>query len=424
MHAGAVADIFPITNAQATGIHDAIKNGQFANYFLLNLGVDLDIPRFKASCAATLERYPILRATFPSLLGKHWMVIPHYLDLPVRVLDVNEDLAKASNDFCLKEMGYLTPNEPPVEFVLLRHKDQGVRLVLRISHAQYDGVSFPNILQSILNFYNKIEMPAVPGYPTFLVHAARQRPKAMEYWSNILQGSSLAKVESRLLPQGTIPDSPPKRVMVEVNRPKVQLPGSTTNATLISAAWAILISRITTTQDVIYGHTVSGRNSAIEGIEEILGPTLNIIPVRVNLANARTPTELLLAVQEQFLYLGESDSIGFRDIIDNCTDWPADSMFDTIIQHQNIEEHPEFGFSDASARVEFFTNDTTVPQALSMVSYAQPDCFHFKLAGNTAILSVETGEKMIDCLTTIMGRLVSYLDSPLQSCLGDIDLRV
>ncbi len=148
---GEVADILPITQFQEDKILRGIQDTrQFCNYFYLDLGPRPDIPGFEKNCSLTLQRYPILRAYFLQLLGKFWQVVPRQLDLPVRILDVDQDLDESFNQFCLKDIEELSPTRPPVGFALLRRSEQGVRFVLRISHAQYDGISLPTIIRSFL----------------------------------------------------------------------------------------------------------------------------------------------------------------------------------------------------------------------------------------------------------------------------------
>jgi non-ribosomal peptide synthetase component F len=134
-----------------------------------------------------------------------------------------------------------------------------------------------------------------------------------------------------------------------VNTP--QLPGDIKMASLVSSAWAIVLSHVGGEDDVVYGHLVAGRNSDIYGITEIVGPCLNIIPVRTIVSLNLTSIELLRSVQEQHVSVGQSDSMGLDHIIQNCTDWPAGLTFDTVVQHQNIDEHPETQLAGLTAKL-------------------------------------------------------------------------
>ncbi|KID95512.1 Condensation domain protein, partial [Metarhizium majus ARSEF 297] len=175
-----------------------------------------------------------------------------------------------------------------------------------------------------------------------------------------------------------------------------------TPATLASAAWALLLSRLTGRGDVVYGHLVAGRNSEMGGIDKTVGCCLNFIPVRVTFPSSQTPTELLFAVQEQFLAVGEADSLGYKEIIENCTDWPPGSTFESTIQHQNIDENPQIQSAAGVSQVQFFQNPHLVPMSIHMVSETRGDKLCLELNSNTHIMSLEAAEAMVNGLMSII----------------------
>ena len=58
---------------------------------------------------------------------------------------------------------------------------------------------------------------------------------------------------------------------------------STTKATILRAAWAILLARYCDTHDVCFGASVSGRYASIPGVETMPGPMVATVPIRVQL---------------------------------------------------------------------------------------------------------------------------------------------
>ena len=60
--------------------------------------------------------------------------------------------------------------------------------------------------------------------------------------------------------------------------------------TLVQGAWAILLSRYSGQEDVVFGATVAGRPTDLAGIESMIGLFINTLPVRVQV----TPAALLL----------------------------------------------------------------------------------------------------------------------------------
>ncbi|KAI0569223.1 Condensation multi-domain protein, partial [Pyrenophora tritici-repentis] len=98
---------------------------------------------------------------------------------------------------------------------------------------------------------------------------------------------------------------------------------------------------------------------------------MNIIPVRADVSAARTVADLLRSIQEQYVSIGESDSMGFNDIVEQCTNWPAGTMFDSFVKHQNIDTNPEIHIAGGISKVQWFDNPFAVATELSIVSQAQ-----------------------------------------------------
>ncbi|KPC63683.1 hypothetical protein ADL35_47605, partial [Streptomyces sp. NRRL WC-3753] len=51
--------------------------------------------------------------------------------------------------------------------------------------------------------------------------------------------------------------------------------------TVVQGAWAVLLSRLTGRDDVVFGSTVSGRPPEVPGVETMVGLFINTLPVRV-----------------------------------------------------------------------------------------------------------------------------------------------
>ncbi|PNY23799.1 Adenylation-domain containing protein [Tolypocladium capitatum] len=422
--AGAVADILPLTYFQEDCLVDGMKYPrQFCNYFYLDPGVGLDIVRFQRSCSLTLEKHPILRACFLPLHGRFRQVVLHQLDHPFHIYDTNEDLDQALHDFCLKDIEQFSPTQPPAAFILFRHKVQGIRFVLRLQHAQFDGLSLATIFRSLLDTYNDRAYPGTPSLSTFLAYARHRRCESISYWKSLLRGSSITRTESKLLPKGIRCHSP-KGIYVDADIPLPHLPGNITLASLIYAAWAVLLSRISGENDVVYACLVAGRNSAIEGVQDIVGPCVNIIPVRVTLSALQTPADLLLSVQEQFIAIGEADSLGFSDIVEHCTDWPPGSGFDSEIQHQNFHINPEFRFTEDMSTVQDFDNPYYMSPCLSVATRPKGNRLHVEVLSNTRIMTMGTANMVRDSLGGIIEKLTSCLDGSLQSCMDSVDFEL
>ncbi|KAF4463820.1 non-ribosomal peptide synthetase [Fusarium albosuccineum] len=427
-----VEDILPITSMQELYVTQGPAAPGYAHYFYLDLGSKLDISRIKESCLLTLERIPILRASFVGLLGKHWQVIPRHVPAELQMaqdIEVEESLDQATEAFCLHNWESISPIGPIAQFTILRHKDEGARLVIRLSHAQYDGVCFPVIVRSLIDGYTgaDVAMPS-PGFAEFLSHSARQRPQSIAYWTELLRGSSVTNILPKLRLSNTRQTTKlPQRIVVEANVALPDdLPHAVTPATVASAAWAVLLSHITGENDLVYAHSVAGRNSDIPRLEEIVGPCVNVIPIRATLDDSSSPAQLLETLQHQFLSLGSADSLGFKDILRECTDWPAGSEFESFLHHANVEEHPDFDFAGTRTRLSHFTNPRLGASQLMLASFPNKrgDHMQFQLNAMTDMLSEHQSRSLLDGLCKIIHLFGENLNSPISSWKGGVVLNI
>lgn len=415
-----VTDIYPLTGVQKTLVAAGIAFGMMADYFYMDLDASLNVSDLKHGCMRALEKFPILRARFLQLQGKFWQVVMHELNEAFTVHNVDGDLEEHYRNFCLENVKSILPTHQPAAFILFKH-DQVMRLTLRWSHAQYDAFSAPIVLQSIFDG-DQGEIPAKPTFPTFLTYAAKQHAQSLTYWSQLLQGSHLTPIGPHVRSRNP-PNAMPEKVYGAAEARLAHRTGKITHATLTRAAWAVLLSQMAGETDVIYGQVVAGRNAVIPAVEKIVGCCLNILPERVNFSSLKTVAELAHAVQDQYLSMGDADSLDFMDLVEQCTEWPAGSGFDTVLHHRNVEEDPAIQTPAGISRMKIFQNPLTSP-FIFIVSVSRGDNVGIEVWANTHIMDSETAAKMASNLALITEKLVTGMHMTLSDFVRDVKLLI
>ena len=69
--------------------------------------------------------------------------------------------------------------------------------------------------------------------------------------------------------------------------------------TLVQGAWAVVLSRYSGTEDVVFGTTVSGRSAGLRGMEAMVGLFINTLPVRMYVDPTQSVVAWLKEVQAQ-----------------------------------------------------------------------------------------------------------------------------
>ncbi|CAE7034434.1 HC-toxin synthetase [Pyrenophora teres f. teres] len=344
-----IVDILPVTHCQKFFLSRGQHDPRIAfNYFYVEMGPQLDLYLLRNSCRKVLDHLSILRSRFVPL-DDQWF--RSFSTIWICPLDIERT----------------DPLEVPTSFKVVRYKSTHNRLIIRLSHAQYDGVSFPIILRTLISIYQQEPLHPVAEFSTFLAHARKIQTLSGRYWRELLQGSRPIRVTEKLRLQ-VQEDISPRLVSVEKYMDAPRLPEGITMASLISSAWALVLAHITGEQDIVFGHLVAGRNSDIPEVAEIVGPCLNVIPVRTLVYPIKTSKDLIQSVQDQHVSLGESDSMGWDEIVKDCTDWPAGTMYDSLVQHQNIIARPEISFAGVTAKL----NGSKTP------SERRASCFCFR----------------------------------------------
>ncbi|EXM12457.1 hypothetical protein FOTG_19043 [Fusarium oxysporum f. sp. vasinfectum 25433] len=372
------------------------------------MGSLLDVQCLETSCRVLLDHLPILRTRFVFVEGKLWQVIIRNPELSFSSIEVDTMLPEASQALCLRDTENSSPLDLATSFTLIRNHLHEHRLVLRLSHAQYDGICRPAILKTLFAIYEQEQFVPLPSFSSYVADAQRRQSASILYWCKLLRGSNVTRATPELDPK-VLKDVPLRIVQSESAISMPRLPTSVTAASLVSCAWAMVLSDVSGEEDVVYGHVVAGRNSDLPGITEVVGPCLNIIPVRALIRPESTSSSLLRSIQEQHVSLAGSDSIGWHDIVRNCTNWPVTAGFGSVLQYQNMDERPRVRVSGTLTMIDWFKNPFSITPYLAVIARPQGCKLRVSITGTTHILTAEYADMLLDMLCKAITRLSTDL---------------
>ena len=338
-----ILDILPTTDFQAQAIAGQMLESRWMlNHFYLDGSGPLNIHLLRESVANIVASFDILRTVFAQHDGQCLQIILRQLHPSVVVEDVDSVEAFAARLESEHRLEAPRPGDSLVRFIVARQtSSERHRIFIRISHAQYDGVCFPTILSALKACYEGEPIFPAPSYSNY-VHGALGKitPSHYAYWRGLLEGSSMTEIvpQDRNAAFQTVPTKVMKQTLSVPPLAAVNI----TTATVVKAAWSLVLSRFAATSDIVFGHIISGRNvDGVSGIEHIVGPCLNLVPVRVRFDHSWTGLQLLQHIQEQQVENMPYESLGFQEVIDKCTDWNASGKrqgFSTVVQHQNMPQ--------------------------------------------------------------------------------------
>nr|ADY16697.1 TqaA [Penicillium aethiopicum] len=345
-------DLLPATQAQ----HVFIKRGTFHSYNWTIKGRSLNMDRLRETCQSLVDRHSILRTSFVEHEGHPIQLVLANLDVKVREvqcwpgedpMEVCKALWDGKDWPTLNVLG----GSLPVRFTLVSCPgNEHVVLTIQISHSQWDGVSIPKLFSDFAAIYNQTPLPPTSDFAHYLYHrvsSARedvQQDPTFQFWRHYLDGAKMA-----------VPFAPRALTLCAEPAAAAQsgqtlwtfkgivpptLPSGITMATLVKAATALFLSYHLGSRDVVFGHTVNGRNLPMDNIESLLGCTLNFVPLRVTFPEDSTDwtvMDLLHHTQTQYTRALSHEHVELRDIFQHSTNWPAETPLSLIVQHQNID---------------------------------------------------------------------------------------
>jgi amino acid adenylation domain-containing protein len=195
--------------------------------------------------------------------------------------------------------------------VISNHDTEGAQFVLTIHHALYDGWSMPLIVERANQAYREQALAKAAPFKSFIKFLAQiDRQACDRFWTEHLDGE--LQLQFPNLPYRnyqTRADS-----LLERYVPFSQNTTGHTIATLVRATWALVAATQIASDDVVFGETLTGRNAAIVGAEQIEGPMITTVPFRVRINRALSSSQYLQLVHNEAIKRIPYEHAGLQNI--------------------------------------------------------------------------------------------------------------
>ncbi len=124
---------------------------------------------------------------------------------------------------------------------------------------------------------------------------------------------------------------------------------------MIYTAWGILLQKYNNTNDIVFGTTVSGRNTDISGVEDMVGLFINTLPLRVNSTEGESVQSLLEKVDCILKERDEYQSTSLVDIKSYSEIDSKEELFDTLVVIENYPIDKALLNNDNPIKIEEYT---------------------------------------------------------------------
>jgi amino acid adenylation domain-containing protein len=328
----------------ASDIQEFFIDRSCFDWFAYILEGSLDLGRLQAACDMVVKKHSMLRTFFTQKDHRILQVtLPHMETSLHHITTARKVSAVAEKLWSHSSFESLPMDVLPVRFILISNTEANEHaLILRLSHAQYDGLSLPILTEDLAVAYGEGALSFGLQFSDYLQCRAQQdNTTGYTFWRTYLEGSTMTNLQDctfdtkdRTKEQGTLEAVDAKALITSPCEP----PEGITMATLIKAAGALVLGQLTHKKEIVFGQTVSGRSGLpLPGIESILGACLNFTPIRIDIQPTWPTAYYLRHVQAQHIQTTPHDYLALDDIVENCTSWRPQTALGAIFHHQDLD---------------------------------------------------------------------------------------
>ncbi|KAK6002869.1 hypothetical protein QM012_001619 [Aureobasidium pullulans] len=373
-----VCDVLPVTDTQALDIKQTIAPPRTSiQYTTMIFGEDIDSERLLNACNQLFKMHDILRTVFIQHELTFYQVVLEKLDDAVVTHHVEGDLEQQIEKICTADLeAELALGSAFAKILHVKSSDGRQGLILRLSHAQYDGVSLPALLNDLETLYNGGTITSEPfaAYISATLEPSVQE-KALTYWKGLLSGSSVLSL-------GISTEDNDKGVFKSASVDMANKPSDVTTANILTAAWSLVLARRLQTHDVIFGAVTSGRNIPdLVNADSIMGPCYQFAPVRVVFSSSQDTATLLRNIAAQTAQSSSHDFVGYSRIA-AAVGWDISCGLDSLVHHQDDEDDVDtMPFAGGVCAVDLVKPHGDSPKPFKVVSFVKGGETHVGVVG-------------------------------------------
>lgn len=431
-----VEDIYPLTPLQQGMLFHSLADpasGVYVEQFWCSLHGALETAAFRAAWERVIARHAVLRTSFElTHVREPAQVVHRTAAVPLTVVDWETRSEEEQERFFATVIrsdatrGFDSGVAPVMRLQLFRCSPVHHRFLWSFHHALLDGWSVPLVLGELFACYTAFvhtRQPSLPIAPPFRDYVAwlrtRDRGAAETFWRAHLDGCKdgpgLACRKARQATGSGCAGSRAHERWIDASTTAELIASAKRNhltpATLLHAAWALILMRSGGGTDVVFGSTIAGRPHTLPHADTMVGLFINTVPVRVA-ADRRTPLLAWLQhVQATLATVREFGFCGLEDIR-RWSGAPGGSrLFESIVVYENYPVMPVHGDASGGSAGDLVIGEIRSEESTNLPLTVVGGCgerFMVRILRDPAVFD----EGTVDMLLTALVRVLTAFREP------------
>ncbi|MBL1210748.1 condensation domain-containing protein [Geminocystis sp. GBBB08] len=333
------------------------NKGLYVEQIVGDLTEKIDRDLFTQTWQQIINRHDILRTSFIwENVEQPQQIINEVINFNLNTQDWSHlSLEKIQQKFeqFLKEdreKGFNLQQAPLMNLSLFKLEENHYKMLWTFHHILLDGRSFTLILKEVFNLYsaklnqenlNLSEPIPYQNYINWLQEQDLQ--KAQDFWQHQFKNfTNPTNIKIQKFTNQIINNQEKNRETITLSKELTQnlhkfvQENNLTLNTLIQGAWALLLSRYSGDNDIIFGAVRACRHS-VKNAESIIGLLINTIPVRIIISPEQNVLSYLNQVRQNWLEIRDFEYTPLAKI-QQWINLPANiSLFDSLLVFENYQ---------------------------------------------------------------------------------------
>ena len=418
-----IEHIYPANSLQQGFIYHVLVNPNDDAYrvqLVFDYKQELNVENYVKAWELAIVKHLILRTAF------NWeeniiQVIYSKGDLEYHLHDISNEENKEQS---IKEL-QLTDRQQrfdlskPTQLRLhiIKQSEEHYTIIKSEHHSISDGWSGPILLNDVHSNYHDLSFGNTPlvivddSYVRVQDYIQSQKRQAQEYWQDKLQEVTANDLSVLLSTDKNINDIKElegnytqsliieDKIYKKIKNITISL-GITTN-TLLQFVWHKLINIYTQDQQTIVGTTVSGRDIAVDGIEDSVGLYINTLPLIVDWNNDNTVKEQLEYLHSQITELSNYSYANLAQLQNS-----GERLFHSLFVFENYPVPSISKESDEyTLQPELRYAVEKLDYPLGVVAYEHNNSLHIGLKSSEEIISKQQSQEHLNKLQLILEQI-------------------